>query len=156
MLNSTNFPRLPTWWMWFVMHNESLCLSTGCLITSLTVFGNAKPLRAVEYHSFHAFDVIVIHAYEPDDGSADSVCNRAHWLGPPTEDNQDGWWPGWTGVGRMWLFVVSEHMYRATCTTFAICRLLDVLYIFNQIRSTVILVNARICEPLIRIYGEDP
>ena len=56
----------------------------------------------------------------------------------------------------MSLFAVSEHMYRAVCTTFAICHLLDVLYIFNQIRSKVILVNARIYEPLIRIYGEAP
>ena len=83
------------------MHTLRLCISANvhqvvCLITSLTVFGNAKPLRAVEYHSFHEFDVIVIHAYEPDDGSADSACNRAHWLGHPisrwplTEDNQDG------------------------------------------------------------------
>ena len=56
----------------------------------------------------------------------------------------------------MWLFAMSEHMCRAVCTTFAVCRLLDVLYIFNQIRSTVILANTRIYEPLIRIYGEDP
>ena len=54
----------------------------------------------------------------------------------------------------MWLFVVSEHMYRAMCTTFAICHLSDVLYIFNQIRSKVILVNARIYDPLTRFQGD--
>ena len=50
----------------------------------------------------------------------------------------------------------TDVALRAVYTTFAICHLLDVLYIFNQIRSKVILVNARIYEPLIRIYGEAP
>ena len=125
----------------------------------MELFDNAKPLRAIEYHSFRAFDVIVIHAYEADDGSADSACNRAHWLGAPYvhPGASDRGQPGRLMAGLNWrrmdvaLRGERTHVPSSVHHVCDFCHLLDVLYIFNQIRSKVLLVNARIYEPLIRI-----